>query len=101
MFGGTAPTLEVEVIAFDDLRLQSGRAVRVELKVILHDDDGVMIEDTLTMERPVPGDKPQIEDVIGALAGALDVAVDQVALRVQKALAARGAASSTAKRETR
>ena len=53
VLGGSAPTLEVEVIAFDDLRLPSGRAARVQLKVILFEDSGVVFEDTMTVDRPV------------------------------------------------
>jgi cholesterol transport system auxiliary component len=86
---GAAPTLDVEVIAFDELRLGEGRAARIQLKVMLYADDGVVLEDTLTFDRPVAGDKPKIEGVIAAMATALDAAADQVALRVQKALAQR------------
>ncbi len=80
--GGTAPTLEIEVVAFDDLRLPSGRAARVQLKVILFEDTGVVFEDTVTVDRPVTADKPKIEDVVAAMASALDMASEQVAVRV-------------------
>ncbi len=90
---GAAPTLDVEVIAFDDLRMKAGRAARVQLKVILYEDNGVIFEDTLTIDRPVAGENPKIEDVIAAMATALDAAADQVTLRVQNALAARRSAT--------
>jgi ABC-type uncharacterized transport system auxiliary subunit len=96
VLGGTSPTLDVEVIAFDDLRLATGRAVRVQLKLLLHEDVGVILEDTLTIERPVAGDKPKIEDVIAALATALDAACEQVSLRVESALASKRAAAPEA-----
>lgn len=96
VLGGAAPTLDVEVIAFDDLRLKTGRAAQVQLKVILYEGTGVMFENTLTVDRPVTGDKPKIEDVIAALAAALDAAADEVALEVQNALAARLLATPTA-----
>jgi cholesterol transport system auxiliary component len=89
VLSGAGPTLDVEVIAFDELRLKEGRAAQVRLKAILYDDSDVMFEDTLTIDRPVAGEKPQIEDVIAAMATALDSASDQVTLKVQKALAAR------------
>lgn len=89
VLGGMAPTLDVEVTAFDDLRLASGRAVRVQLKLLLHEDVGVILEDTLTIERPVAGDKPKIEDVIAAMALALEAACEQVSLRVESALASK------------
>ena len=80
--GGSAPTIEVEVIAFDDLRLQTGRAARVQLKVIVFEGAGVMFEDTITVDRPVPGDKPKIEDVVAAMSVALEAASEQIATRV-------------------
>jgi cholesterol transport system auxiliary component len=89
VLSGTAPTLDVEVIAFDELRLMSGRAVRVQLRVILYEDAGVILEDTLTIDRPVLGEKPKIEEVIAAMATALDATADQVALKVQRALVLR------------
>jgi len=82
VLGGAAPTLEVEVIAFDDLRLSTGRAARVQLKVILFEDTGVVLEETITVDRPVAGDKPRIEEVVAAMAQALDAASEQVAVRV-------------------
>lgn len=96
VFGGAAATLDVEVIAFDDLRLSTGRAARVQLKVILSDDAGVMYEETLTVDRPVTVDKPKIEDVVAAMAGALDTAAEQVTTKVEQALATRRAASAAA-----
>jgi len=87
VLGGTAPSLEVEVIAFDDVRLPSGRAARVQLKVILFEDSGVVYEDTFTVEKPVAGDKPKIEDVVAAMASALDTAAEQVATRTGSELA--------------
>ena len=84
--GGAAPTLDVEVIAFDDLRLRTGRAVRVQLRGILYGDSDLFFEDTFTVDRPVAGDSPRIEDVVAAMATALDSAAENVALRVQSAL---------------
>ncbi|CAN5908485.1 hypothetical protein BH11MYX4_BH11MYX4_37650 [soil metagenome] len=89
VLGGAAPSLEVEVIAFDDLRLPSGRAARVQLKVILFEDSGVVYEDTFTVDRPVAGDKPKIEDVVAAMSSALDLACEQVATRTSAELAKR------------
>jgi cholesterol transport system auxiliary component len=95
VLSGEAPTLDVEVIAFDDLRLKTERAARVQLNVILYQGNNVILEDTLTVDHPVAGQKPEIEDVIAAMAAALDAVADQVALRVQKALAERRSASLT------
>jgi len=88
--GGDVPTLEVEVIAFDDLRLPSGRAARVQLKVILFEGSGgVLYEETVTVDRPAISPRPKIEDVVAAMAEALDAAADQVTVKVQAALVAR------------
>jgi cholesterol transport system auxiliary component len=86
---GTAPTLEVEVIAFDDLRLKTGRAARVQLKVMLYEDSVVLFEDTVTVDRAVAGDKPTIEAVIASMALALDAVTDEVAARIERALTSR------------
>ncbi len=96
MFNGSAPTVDIEVIAFDDLRLKTGRAARVQLKAILSDDSGVLWEDTLTVDRPVGVEKPKIEDVVAAMATALDTAADQVTMKVQAALVARRASAASA-----
>lgn len=93
---GAAPTLDVELIAFYEVRLRASRVARIQLKVILYEDEGVLFEDTLTIDRPVTGEKPTIEDVVAAMAMALDAASEQVALRVQQSLAARQSAESAA-----
>jgi cholesterol transport system auxiliary component len=86
---GAAPTLDVELIAFDEVRLKASRVARIQLKVILYEDEGVLFEDTLTIDRPVMGEKPTIEDVVEAMATALDSASEQVATRVQQSLVAK------------
>jgi ABC-type uncharacterized transport system auxiliary subunit len=97
VLSGDAPTLEVEVLAFDDQRLSTGRSARVQLRVILYEDAGVLFEDTLTFDRRVARDEPMIEDVIAAMASALEAASEDVSRRVHKALEARAAATPTAK----
>ena len=89
VLSGASPTLETEVVAFDDMRLSTGRAVRIQLRVVLFGDAGVIFENTLTVDRPVAGDKPRIEDVIAAMADALDAVSEEVSLRVLEALSAR------------
>jgi cholesterol transport system auxiliary component len=93
-----APELDVEVLAFDELRLPQGaRVARVELKVLLWDGPDVLVEETFTVDRPVPVREPRIEDFVAAMAAALDDAATQVATRVATALAARGAPASRRK----
>jgi ABC-type uncharacterized transport system auxiliary subunit len=86
---GGAPELDVEVLAFDELRLANGaRAARVQLKLLLWRGQDVLVEETLTVDRPVAARQPRIEDFVAAMAAALDDAAEQVAQRVAQALAA-------------
>jgi cholesterol transport system auxiliary component len=97
VFGGAAPTLDVEVIAFDDLRLEKGRAARLQLQLMLSTSDGVIWEDTITIDHPVSTEKPKIEDVVGAMAAALQEAAEQVAQGTQSALVRRRAEEQTSR----
>jgi ABC-type uncharacterized transport system auxiliary subunit len=89
VLSGASPTLETEVLAFDDMRLSTGRAVRIQLRVVLFEESGVIFENTITVDRPVVGDKPGIEDVVAAMADALDAVSEEVSLKVGKSLSAR------------
>jgi len=93
---GAAPTLDVEVVAFDELRIAKGRAAQVQLKVILYDDNGVIFEDSLSVESPIAGAAPKIEDVVAAMAAALDAAADLVSGKVHKALQPKASATASA-----
>jgi len=88
VLGSSIPTLDVEVIAFDDLRLTTGRAVRVQLSIILYDEQSVLLEDTLTTEQPVIGNNPLIEDMIAAMGHALEQITEQIAVNVKTTLLA-------------
>ena len=94
--GGTAPTIEVEVIAFDDLRLHSGRAARVELQLIVFEGSEVLDEETVTVDSPVTGDKPELENVVAAMSNALDRAVERVAARVGEVIRQQTAPAASA-----
>jgi hypothetical protein len=87
--GAVAPTLDVELIVFDELRLQEGRAVRIQLKLTLYQSDVVLLEETLTLERSVLGENPRIEDIVAAMSAALDAVAQEVAVKVVRVLAAR------------
>lgn len=91
---GDAPTLEVEVLAFDELKLKDEHAARVQLKVLLMGDRDVLFEETLTVDRPVTGgEKAKFQDVVAAMAGALDAACEQVTSHVKTALTVKNAAA--------
>jgi len=80
---GAGPTLDVELVSFEELR-QGTPAGRVELRFSLSDGRRMLLEQTLRVERPVaPG---AVEDaaprLTKALSSALAEAVAQVAERV-------------------
>ena len=87
--GGAAPTLEVELTAFEEIRAPSP-IVRVGVVVKLHDQRVVRWAETLTVEQPIVvkagGDLP--DATVEALAAALRGAVDRIADRVLLELAA-------------
>lgn len=93
--GAIAPTLDVELIAFDELRLKASRAARIQLKFTLYADEAVLLEETLTTDRSVPGENPRIEDVIAAMSAALDAITQEVSVKVKRALDARQTQSPT------
>jgi cholesterol transport system auxiliary component len=93
--GGTALTIEVELIAFDDLRLHAGRAARVELQWIVFEGSEVLYEDTVTVDSPVAVAQPEIEDVVAAMSNALDRAVELIAARVGEVIRQRTALAAS------
>jgi cholesterol transport system auxiliary component len=93
--GGTAPTIEVEVIAFDDLRLHSGRAARVELQWIVFEGSEVLYEDAVTVDSAVAEAQPEIGNVVAAMSDALDRAVELIAGRVGEAIRQRTAPATS------
>lgn len=72
-----APSLEVEVVAFEEV-LRPVHAARVALKVVIHDGKDSLLEKTVTVERPVPADAPGFTGVAQAMAVALDVAAEEI-----------------------
>jgi len=88
---GGAPTLEVELTNFEELR-QGVPRVRVAMIAILHDAGVALFEETIYVERPIPqvSAKDPNEDketiLVENLGSALREAVDQVANRVDTAL---------------
>jgi len=84
---GSAPTLEVELFSFEEVRVGAGIA-RVRLTYVLHDEHSVLIERTLTVDRPVPAaaKRERSSAVVAALDAALQRAVMLVAEQVTSAL---------------
>lgn len=77
---GRAPILDVEVIAFEEVRYAGRRAGRVRLRYQLAGDRTVLDSGVVTIERPASG--PQIERVVIAIGNAMEAATSEVANRV-------------------
>jgi cholesterol transport system auxiliary component len=85
---GAAPTLEVELIAFEEVRAPV-RKVRLQAVVLLHDERVVRLEETVTVERPVRGTgADDARAVVAALSEALRAGVTYIADRVAAQIAA-------------
>jgi cholesterol transport system auxiliary component len=86
---GGSPTLDVELVAFEEIRGKQPRA-RLRAVVIMHDQRSGRLERTIGVERPVrqvdADDQP--EAVAQALADTLHVAVEQISELVVATLAA-------------
>lgn len=82
---GIAPTLEAELVAFEDLRER--KAVRVEVRLLVHDGRRVFLERSLRVEEPRPeSDDPAV--ITAALSRALQKCVAQISSDLAQALAA-------------
>ena len=81
--GGAAPTLDVQLIAFDEVRVPR-RLARVQLVARLHDEHLVLWEETLTVDAPIveEQDGDLALETVEALGKAMQAAVVKVANRV-------------------
>jgi cholesterol transport system auxiliary component len=88
VIGGSAPTLEVELTAFEEIR-KPKRIARVQVSVRLQDARLVRWEQTLTVDQPVPesSDPERANGMVEAIDLALGAVVNQIADRVTKELA--------------
>lgn len=96
---GAGSTLDVELVSFEEIRKPQHLA-QVRLTLVLRDDRAVRLEQTLTVERPIPTvEKSQLPGAIAAALGdALRSAVVQVSERVLPQLAPTSTATATAAR---
>lgn len=84
---GNAPTLNVELTSFEELRAEPARA-RVELSIVLRGERRALLERTLRKELPLPpGSSDEPLRLTRALSQALDSAVSEVADLVSARLA--------------
>ncbi len=94
--GGAAPTLEVVLIAFEEIR-KPKQIARVQVSVRLQDARAVRWEETLTVDQPVIHGKGEDgpDRMVEALGAALNEVVRRIADRVTRELTTPVAASST------
>jgi cholesterol transport system auxiliary component len=81
---GAEPTLDVELLAFEEVRRPDGRAGAVEMTYTLSRDGGIITTGHTRVERPAASMK--IEAVIAAISAALDAAAEEVAHKAFAAL---------------
>lgn len=86
--GGAAPTLEVELLAFEEIR-KPKRIARVQVGVRLQDARLVRWEETLTVDLPVngPGKENAADELVLAIGEALGQMVNRIAEHVTAELA--------------
>ncbi len=86
---GAAPMLEAELVAFEEVRGKPG-SVRVQIVVTLDDDRITRLEQTFTIERPLPkvAREAHTAAVARALGAALREGVERIAEQVVAALPA-------------
>jgi cholesterol transport system auxiliary component len=83
---GDGPTLEVEVLSFEEVKTPAQHAAQIALRIVLS-TDRVLLEDLVAVSEPVARD--DFNDVVAALARALDRVSDEVTRRVGSALSSR------------
>ena len=87
---GNAPTLNVELTSFEELRGDPARA-RVEIAIVLRGDRRALLERTLRKELALPaGSSDEPLRLTRALSRALESAVSEVADQVSARLAEPG-----------
>jgi cholesterol transport system auxiliary component len=86
--GGAAPTLEVELVAFEEIRAPR-RLARVRVVARLSDQRAVRWEETLTVDQPLAGVEQgdAADRMVAALGLALRAVVDRIGERVAAELA--------------
>jgi cholesterol transport system auxiliary component len=92
--GGAATTLDVEILAFEEVRAPK-RAARMQVTMRLHDQRVVRWEETLTVVEPVASTQGDVADAtVDALGLALRTLVGRIADRTVSELVVISAAST-------
>lgn len=88
VLSGAAPTLDVELVSFEEVRGPSPVAL-VRIAFSLHNERVVFLQQTMAIERPIMLANRRVADAVPeALGEALRIAVYEVSARVLKDLAA-------------
>jgi cholesterol transport system auxiliary component len=77
VLSGAGPTLDLELDAFDELR-GPAHAARVRVTWTLHDDQSVLLQNTVTVDRAIAADVKASETVPQALVAAMSDALGDV-----------------------
>jgi cholesterol transport system auxiliary component len=84
VFGAGAPTLDLELSAFDEVRAENGRQAFVQFDALLSEANEVIWQGSVSAREPVSG--PGIESLVAAMASALEHAAESLAQQVGSAL---------------
>jgi len=86
--GGSAATLDVEILAFEEVTRAGRSAGRVHLRYELRDDRRVLAHDRVVIERAAAD--PSIDQVVVAIGAAMEAATAELADRVATELTVAG-----------
>jgi ABC-type uncharacterized transport system auxiliary subunit len=92
VLGGHCPTLDVELIAFEEVRRGTARLGRVQVGYRLHENQAVLASGVMTRERPATGEGPT--PVVAAVGAALREATARIADVIEARLPVDAAAAA-------
>ena len=81
---GNVPILDIEVVAFEEIRHGTARSGRVQLRYVVRDDERVLARGAAFAEEPAAA--PQIEVVVTAIRAALAAAAGDLAAQLERGL---------------
>ena len=94
-YSGMAPTLDVELVEFEEWRKPQPE-VRLQAIVTLHDERRSQLEETITVERPIKGASATAEHSAEATAAALSAAMSEAVAGLADRVIAKLSAPSSA-----
>jgi cholesterol transport system auxiliary component len=83
--GGSPPVLDLQVLAFEEVRRGDQKLARVTIDYALRNDKVVLLADVITVERPANG--TDVDGVVVAMGGALSDASEKLGDAILKKLA--------------